>query len=67
MIALMELENTSFIAEFEFEFALKKMKAGKTLEQDCILIEGWKCLGKEGVPWLTKLFNKILMIKKLSD
>ena len=47
---------------------LKQMKIGnKTTGPNGILIEAWKCLGENGGIWLTRLFNKILMTKKMSD
>ncbi|GMP49664.1 hypothetical protein CsSME_00016582 [Camellia sinensis var. sinensis] len=36
------------------------MKSNKVLGPDDIPIEAWKCLGKKGVGWLTRLFSKIL-------
>ena len=32
-----------------------------------ILIEAWKCFGEVEEIWLTRLFNKILMTKKMPD
>ncbi len=43
------------------------MKVGKAYEPDGIPIEVWKCLGDIRVAWLTKLFNKILISKKMHD
>lgn len=43
------------------------MENGKAVGPDGIPIEVWKCLGEEGVLWLTKLFNEILRFKKMSD
>ena len=34
---------------------------------DGIPIEAWKCLGEVEVIWLTRLFNKILLTKKMLD
>ncbi|KAJ7949585.1 Retrovirus-related Pol polyprotein LINE-1 [Quillaja saponaria] len=47
--------------------AMHKMKNGKALGPDDILIEVWRCLGDIGVTWLTNLFNKILVTKKMPD
>ena len=49
------------------EIALKKMKSNKALGPDDILIEAWKCLGKKGVAWLTRLFSKILLTRNMPD
>ena len=51
----------------EVEEALKKMRSGKVVGPDGIPIEVQKCLGENGVLWLTKLFNEILRFKKMSD
>jgi len=32
------------------------MKAGKVVGSDDIPMEIWKCLGEEGLQWLTNLF-----------
>jgi hypothetical protein len=47
------------IQESEVKKALKKMKTGKALGPDDILIEVWRCLGDITIVWLTKLFNTI--------
>lgn len=51
----------------EVYITLKKMKLGKTLGPDEIPIEAWKCLGNDGVLWLTKLFNRIITTRKRPD
>ncbi|GMP97327.1 hypothetical protein CsSME_00045625 [Camellia sinensis var. sinensis] len=51
------------IKKFEVEIALKKMKSNKTLGPNDIS----KCLGKKGVAWLTMLFSKILLIRKMPE
>ena len=47
------------IQESEFKEALKRMKGGKAMGPDGILIEVRKCLGDSAIVWLTKLFNHI--------
>ena len=44
------------ISVMEVKKALKKMKIGKSLGPDGIPIEAWKCMGDDGLSWLTKLF-----------
>ncbi|MEJ4568238.1 hypothetical protein SJ939_15570, partial [Enterococcus faecium] len=55
------------ISKSEVSEALKKMKCGKAVGPDNIPIEVWKCLGDQGISWLTNLFNVILKTKKMSD
>jgi len=43
------------------------MKPGRALGPDGIPIEVWKCLGEAGVSWITKMFNKIIMTKRMPD
>ena len=47
--------------------ALSRMKLGKSLGPDNLPIEVWKCMGDKGVVWLTKLFNKIILTRKMPD
>ena len=57
----------SRIKNFEVEIALKKMKSNKASRPNNIIVEAWKCLGKKGVAWLTRLFSKILLTKNMPD
>jgi len=41
------------------------MKAGKAVGPDGIPVELWKCIGEEGLEWLTDLFNVIFKIAKM--
>ena len=52
---------------FVVKNALSKIKNTKTLGPDVIPIEVWKGLGEFRVMWLTKLFNKIVATKRISD
>ena len=49
------------------EFALKKMRPGMALRPDRIPIEIWRSLGEAGLLWLTKVFNKIIMTRKMPE
>jgi hypothetical protein len=53
--------------ESEVKEALKRMKGGKTMGPDGILIEVWKCLGDIAIVWLTKLFNHIFRSNRMPD
>ncbi|AQK61125.1 hypothetical protein ZEAMMB73_Zm00001d054050 [Zea mays] len=55
------------IQESEVKETLKRMKGGKTMGPDGILIEVWKCLGDIAIVWLVKLFNHIFRSNKMPD
>ena len=65
----MLVEHTFYrkIRVVEGKKELTPTKTGKAIGPDDIQIEAWKCLGENGGIWLTRLFNKILMTKKMSD
>ena len=47
------------ITTYEVRKALKDMGEGKAIGLDNIPIEVWRCLGEEGIRWLTNFFNVI--------
>ncbi|KAK3553593.1 hypothetical protein QTP70_005766 [Hemibagrus guttatus] len=51
------------IRKDEVRKALKRMKSGKAVGPDDILVEVWKCLGEAAVEFLTNLFNRVLEIQ----
>lgn len=44
---------------------LNKVDNGKLVEHDNIPIQLQKCLREKNISWLTKLFNKIMISKKM--
>ncbi|KAI8559998.1 hypothetical protein RHMOL_Rhmol04G0220700 [Rhododendron molle] len=62
-----EYEFYRRIQKFKVVKALKRIKPGKALGPDGIPIEVWKSLGDLEATWLTKLFNKIIMTRKMPD
>ena len=46
---------------------MRKMKNNKAVGLDNIPIEAWKCIGREGIEWLTKLFGKVRNTGKMPD
>jgi hypothetical protein len=58
---------TRKIMSSEVSSSLKRMKVGKACGPDGIPIEVRKCLGDVGVNWLTRLFNKILVSKRMPN
>ena len=59
--------SASDITKEEVEVAIKKMGRTKAVGPDNISIEIWRDLGKEGICWLTKLFNVILRTHKMPE
>jgi len=55
------------INESEVKVALKRMKSRKAVGPDGIPIEVWRCSEEIDVRWLTNLFNKIRLSKKMSN
>ncbi|XP_076901808.1 uncharacterized protein LOC143556356 [Bidens hawaiensis] len=55
------------ITQGELRIALRKMLRAKVVGLDNIPIEAWKCLGDDGVQWLTTLFNLIFKNGKMPD
>ncbi|GJT31261.1 hypothetical protein Tco_0911536 [Tanacetum coccineum] len=57
----------SRINQGEARVALQNMGRNKAVRPDQIPIEAWRCLGDEGIKWLTCLFNKIFSSAKMLD
>ena len=53
------------IQESKVREALKRMKGGKAMGADGILIKVWRCLGDIAIVWLTKIFNNIFRSNKM--
>ena len=43
------------------------MKKGKAVGPDELPVEVWKCMGKMGIEFLTRLFNRLLMGERMSE
>ncbi|KAK3570786.1 hypothetical protein QTP86_025427 [Hemibagrus guttatus] len=55
------------IRKDEVRTALKRMKSGKAVGPDDILVEVWKCLGEAAVEFLTSLFNRVLESERMPE
>ncbi|KAK3544885.1 hypothetical protein QTP86_027580, partial [Hemibagrus guttatus] len=53
------------IRKDEVRKALKRMKSGKAVGPDDILVEVWKCLGEAAVEFLASLFNRVLESERM--
>ena len=54
-------EEVNCVSREEVKNALRKMKKSKAVESDELPVEVWKCMGKMGIKFLTRLFNRLLM------
>ncbi|KAK3532069.1 hypothetical protein QTP86_006796 [Hemibagrus guttatus] len=55
------------IRKDEVRKALKRMKSGKAVGPDDILVEVWKCLGEAAVEFLASLFNRVLESERMPE
>ncbi|KAK3569915.1 hypothetical protein QTP86_007356 [Hemibagrus guttatus] len=55
------------IRKDEVRKALKRMKSGKAVGPDDILVEVWKCLAEAAAEFLTSLFNSLLENEKMPE
>ena len=53
------------ISREEIRGAVSKLKHKRAAGPDEIPIEVWKCMGVQGLEWLTNLFNVILRTSKM--
>ena len=58
-------EEVNCVSREEVKNALKRMKKGKAVGPDELPVEVWKCMGKMGTKFLTRLFNRLLMGKRV--
>ena len=58
-------EEINCISREEVKNALRRMKKGKTVGPDELLVEVWKCMGKMGIKFLTRLFNRLLIGERM--
>ena len=47
--------------------ALRRMKKGKAVGADELPVEVWKCKGKMGIRFLTRLFNRLLLGERMPE
>ncbi|KAK3508896.1 hypothetical protein QTP70_013717 [Hemibagrus guttatus] len=55
------------IRKDEVRKALKRMKSGKAVGPDDILVEVWTCLGEAAVEFLTSLFSRVLESERMPE
>ena len=60
-------EEVNCVNREEVKNALRRMKKGKAVGPDELPVEVWKCMGKMGIEFLTRLFNRLLMGKRIPE
>ena len=51
----------------EVKNALRRIKKGKAVGPDELPVEVWKCMRKMGIKFLTRIFNRLLMGKRMPE
>ena len=54
-------KEVNCISGEEVKNALRRMKKGKAVGPNELLVKVWKCMGKMGIKFLTRLFNRLLV------
>ena len=60
-------EEVNCVSREEVKNALRRMKKGKAVGPDELPVEVWKCMGKMGIKFLTRLFNRLLMSERMPE
>ena len=60
-------EEVNCFSREEVKNALRRMKKGKAVGPDELPVDVWKCMGKMGIKFLTVLFNRLLMGKRMPE
>ena len=60
-------EEVNCVSREEVKNALRRMKKGKAAGPDELPVKVWKCMGKMGIKYLTRLFNRLLMGERMPE
>ena len=60
-------EEVNSVSREEVKNALRRIKKGKVVGSDELPVEVWKCMGKMGIKFLIKLFNRLLMGERMPE
>ena len=60
-------EEVNCVSREEVKNALRRMKKGKAVGPNELPVEIWKCMGKMGIEFLTRLFNRLLMGERMPE
>ena len=60
-------EEVNCVSREEVKNALRRMKKGKAVGPDELPVKVWKCMGEMEIKFLTRLFNRLLMGKRMPE
>ena len=60
-------EEVNCFSREKVKNALRRMKKGKAVGPDELPVEVWKCMGEMRIKFLTRLFNRLLMDKRMPE
>ena len=60
-------EEVNCVSREEVKNALRRIKKGKAVGPDELPVEVWKCMGKMGIEFLTRLYNRPLMGERMPE
>ena len=60
-------QEVNCVSREEVKNALRRMKKGKAVGQDELSVKVWKYMGEMGIKFLTRLFNKGLVGKRMPE
>ena len=60
-------EEVNCVSREEVKNALRRMKKDKAVGPDELPVKVWKCMGKMGIKFLTRLFNRRLMGERMPE
>ena len=60
-------EEVNCVSREKVKNAPRRMKKGKAVGPDELPVEVWKCMGKMGMKFLTRLFNRLLVGERMPE
>ena len=60
-------EEVNSVSREEVKNTLRRMKKGKAVGPDGLPVKVWKCMGKMGIKFLTRLFNRLLVGERMPE
>ena len=60
-------EEVNWVNREEVKNVLRRMKTDKAVGPDELPVEVWKCMGEMATKFLTRLFNRLLVGKRMRE